>query len=137
MGKESQKANKLFFLQLFKFHAVSVVNFIIDQSVFVLLNSVFSVAPVPSKLVSYSCGLINSFLMNRKWTFKKNYKYLSFNFLKFIIINVISLGVASFVIYILTSKLMVIPWVANILSTVFSFTINFTGNKFFVFKDER
>lgn len=136
MGKE-KKPNKLFLLQLVKFHAVSVVNFIIDQSVFVLLNSVFFITPVPSKLVSYSCGLINSFLMNKKWTFKKDYKYFSFKFLKFIIINVAALGTASLVIYILTSNLMVIPWIANIMSTVFSFTINFIGNKFFVFKDER
>lgn len=119
-----------------KFQCVGVVNFFVDLGVFTLLHTVIGLNAVPSNIVSYSCGIINSFLFNRYWTFKVKLKFISIDFLKFIFVNLISLGVNTLAIYILVDLYSLDPTLSKVIATAFSFTINFAGNKLLVFRDK-
>lgn len=139
--KKFIEKNRNVIIQFGKFMLVGVLNFLVDYAVFNFLvyivfggNNDFVVL---SNIISYSCGVINSFFFNRMWTFKTKLKYLSWDFLKFIFVNVLSLGVSTLAVYILVNRFMMVAWLGKILSTFFSFTVNFAGNKLLVFKEKK
>lgn len=116
---------------------VGCLNFLVDLGVFLFLNEVVGLYSVYANIISYSCGVINSYFFNRMWTFKTKLKYLSIDFLKFIFVNLLSLGVSTLAVYILVERFMIAAWLGKVLSTFFSFTVNFAGNKLLVFKDKK
>lgn len=134
--KELYQKYKKGFWHFVKFQCVGVVNFFVDLGVFTLLHTVIGVNAVPSNIVSYSCGVINSFVLNRYWTFKVKLKFFSLDFLKFIFVNLVSLGVNTLAIYILVDLYNLNPTLSKVIATAFSFTINFAGNKLLVFRDK-
>ncbi len=151
MLKELYQKHKTNIGHLIKFVAVGIVNFLVDYGVLTLLNVVLGWPLVLSNIISYSCGVINSFLLNRYWTFKMKLKFfsayniklknktihpvfVSFDFMKFIFVNLVSLGVNTLAVYILGDLYGMPNIVAKLVATVFSFTVNFAGNKLLVFK---
>ncbi len=151
MLKELYQKHKTNIGHLVKFVAVGIVNFLVDYGVLTLLNVVLGWPLVLSNIISYSCGVINSFLLNRYWTFKMKLKFfsayniklknktihpvfVSFDFMKFIFVNLVSLGVNTLAVYILGDLYGLPTIVAKLVATAFSFTVNFAGNKLLVFK---
>jgi putative flippase GtrA len=135
--KELFIKNKTTIIQFGKFMLVGCLNFAVDYSIFLLLNQVFGVYSVIANIISYSCGVINSYFFNRMWTFKKKLKYLSTDFLKFIFVNLVSMGVSTLAVYIFVERFLIPAWIGKALSTFFSFTVNFAGNKLLVFRDKK
>ncbi len=153
MLKELIQKHKTNIGHFLKFIVVGVVNFLVDYGVLTLLNVVFGWPLVLSNIFSYSCGVINSFLLNRYWTFKMKLRFfstysirlknktihpvfVSFDFFKFIFVNLVSLGVNTLAVYILGDFYGLPNIVAKLVATVFSFTVNFAGNKLLVFKEK-
>lgn len=129
--------------QFLKFMVVGIINFIVDFGVFKILSSAVGLPVVLSNIISYTCGVLNSFFINRYWTFKIRHKFVSVHFAKFVFVNLISLGVNTLAVWVLvdlygfTSGLFGIENLyAKLIATVFSFTVNFAGNKFLVFKED-
>lgn len=151
--KELYIKNKKSIGHFIKFMAVGIVNFFVDYGILTLLNGVLGWPLVFSNVISYTCGVVNSFLLNRYWTFKMKLKFfstysirlknrtvhpvfISLDFMKFIFVNLVSLGVNTLAVYIL-GDLYGLPTIfAKLIATVFSFTVNFAGNKLLVFKDK-
>lgn len=141
--------HKTSILHFIKFMAVGVVNFLVDLGVLTLLHSVIGLPVVPSNIVSYSCGVVNSYILNRYWTFKIKLKFfnvytlksetkihfLSVPFMKFIFVNLVSLGVNTLAMYILVDLYSLNPVLSKVAATFFSFVVNFAGSKLLVFKD--
>ncbi len=151
------------FWHFVKFQCVGVVNFLVDLGVFTLLHTALGWGVGIANTVSYSCGIVNSFLLNRYWTFKMHLtfftvytlhtrqgktvriRFLSPDFMKFILINVLGWGVNTLAMvilvngYSLTAKSMGVleNFVPKLIATAFSFTINFAGSKLLVFRDSR
>jgi len=55
--------------QMLRFASVGILNTAIDLSLFGVLIRVAHWGVVPANTVAYSAALLNSFLMNRHWTF--------------------------------------------------------------------
>ena len=142
-----------------KFAAVGVVNLGVDYGILTLLHVVAGIHIVPSNVVSYSCGVINSFFLNRYWTFKihlkffseytlkpgilfkdgARFKFISPPFMKFIFVNLLSLGVNTLTMYILVDLYSLTIYnnlIAKLIATFFSFVVNFAGSKFLVFNEK-
>jgi len=86
-----------------------------------------------ANIVGYVCGLVNSFLLNRAWTFKVRYEPMK-QFKHFVALNISCLALSTFAIFIFIDILSLpykIVWF-----TVMSFItiLNFIGNKHWVFK---
>ena len=109
MNISSRDKNKRIAGQFGKFMAVGVMNFLVDFGVFKLLSVVFGVPVVISNIISYTCGVINSFIVNRYWTFKIKHKFVSVHFLKFVFVNLISLGVNTLAVWVLSRCTASIP----------------------------
>ncbi|MBT3318526.1 MAG: GtrA family protein [Clostridia bacterium] len=131
-------------LQFGKFIVVGAINFLVDFGIFKLLTVVFGMLVAPANVISYTSGVVNSFLLNRYWTFKIKHKFVSVHFVKFVFVNLVSLGVNTLAVWVLVELYRfsdgffgVQNLYAKLIATVFSFTVNFAGNKFLVFKDDK
>jgi len=122
-------------LQIIKFGLVGLLNTAVDFGVFAFLTVVFRLDSIISHVISYSCGVINSFYFNRIWTFQKKGGGYSVEFIKFLIVNLISLGTSTLVLNSLETQAGLSPYIAKIGAVICSMAINFAGSKFVVFKD--
>ena len=126
--------DKKSFFQLIKFGMVGVMNTLVDFIVYQLLVY-FGLHYAAAQCISYSCGLLNSYFFNSRWTFKETKKYTKQEFARFILVNLISLGISVLLLRLcyevlgITSDL-----VAKLIVTALVMVINFIGNKLFVFK---
>ena len=144
MEKTSTRDRKKVIAQFFKFMVVGVINFLVDFGVFKLLSTAIGLPVALSNVISYTCGVINSFILNRYWTFKIRHKFVSVHFAKFVFVNLISLGVNTLAVWVLvelygfTDGLFGVQnMYAKLIATVFSFTVNFAGNKLLVFNQQK
>lgn len=77
--------------------------------------------------------------MNRKWTFERKEKSSKREVISFVIVNLITLSLTSFLLTVLYNKWGVALLLSKLLITIVSVGINFIGTKLFVFttKNER
>ena len=57
-------------IRFLRFAAIGVVNTAIDFAVFAALTLILGTAPLLANLISYSCGVVTSFIGNRRITFR-------------------------------------------------------------------
>lgn len=122
-------------LQLIKFGLVGLLNTAVDYGIFALLTMVFRLDSIISHVISYSCGVINSFYFNRIWTFQRKGRGYSGEFIKFIIVNLVSLGTSALVLNSLETQAGLSAYLAKIGAVICSMAINFAGSKLVVFRD--
>jgi putative flippase GtrA len=132
-------------LEFLRFCVVGSLNTGIDFTVFAVLFG-WGVALLPAHIISYGCGILNSFWLNRKWTFKEKADRLTLEsdtgrslrqMVQFMALNLLTLG--------LTYELLI--WVHNnwgwpmLMSRLFaigaSLAINFAGSRLWVFRQPR
>ena len=105
-----------------------------------------------SQVFSYSAGILNSYIWNSKWTFKKERSHSLKTVLMFILVNVLSLGVSLGVLWVCKNPIGINQDVAvnifgkaisissdlicKIPASVFSAVANFALTKLFVFNKE-
>ncbi|MDQ7095613.1 GtrA family protein [Desulfosporosinus sp. PR] len=118
--------------EFFKFCLVGVFNTGIDFTLFALLFA-RGVPLLPAHTLAYGSGVINSFLLNRKWTFKESAPQPLGQLLRFVLLNLFSLAV--------TYELLVwfhYTWgwpllASRALAVVASLAMNFGGSRLWVF----
>lgn len=125
-------------LQLIKFTTVGCVNTFIDWSVYFVIVRMFPEQSIIfytfAKGFSYLCGMINSFLLNRCWTFKVgSVDGEGGRFMKFVLVNALGLSINSGSVYMFL-HLNLSHLQAIILATAITFSFNFTLSKFWVFR---
>lgn len=125
-------------LQLFKFGAVGCVNTLIDWAVYFVILKLFPAESVifytVAKGFSYFCGIINSFFLNRFWTFRDSlHENERGRFAKFLVVNLVGLGFNSVSIYIFLN-MEIKQTMALFMATIITFSFNFILNKLWVFR---
>ena len=55
--------------KILKFGVTGVMNTAVDFVVYTVLVSVCGMGLYVSQMISYCCGMLNSYVINRKWTF--------------------------------------------------------------------
>ena len=117
--------------QLLKFAAVGFVNTFIDWGIYLAVLKIFPAESVlfytVAKGFSYFCGIINSFFLNKFWTFKMNLHENKGNrFIKFILVNLVGLGINSVSIYVFLNigiKQTIALFSATLITFLFNFEI--------------
>ncbi len=140
------KINFPIFLQGIKFLVVGVLNTFIDFGVLNLLIFFTGIAQglwySIFKAISFTTAVINSYFMNKFWTFKAKEATNPKEFGQFFIVSaggfLLNVGTASFLVNFIGPRFGISKnlW-ANIGAlggTVVAFLWNFAGYKFFVFK---
>ncbi|KOY15166.1 GtrA family protein [Paenibacillus xylanivorans] len=119
---------------LFKFGIVGVLNTAVDAMVFTLLAAAGTPALI-AQVISYSCGVVNSYWWNGRWTFhdagrqgKKN------EIMRFVITNLVVLALSSLILYICNSTWGWSVVMSKILATLSGMGINYIASRYWVFR---
>ena len=119
--------------QLAKFGIVGVTNTIVTLGAIYLLYTFTPFHYYITNGIGYFLGFVNSFVLNKLWTFKAKGVIYRELFL-FVIVFLVSYGVQLGVLHILKAFLEVNLVVAQILAMVFYTLTNYTGNRLFTFR---
>jgi len=117
-----------------KFGAVGVLNTTIDMGLFWLLHVNVGIPFIIANLMSYSVGMLNSFILNKTWTFvdTRDQGSIGRQLPTFLAINAISLGLSSLILWVCIEPMGAM--MAKLLATLVSFLVNFWATRTFVFR---
>lgn len=119
-----------------KFGLVGVLNTAIDFAVFALLTF-FGLPYLISQCISYGCGVLNSYIVNRSWTFQQENKADRREFGKFVFVNVLTLAITSALLAAFYQGLGLPLLAGKLAATILGVLVNFAGSRFWVFKSYR
>lgn len=124
---------------IIRFAIVGVANTLVDFIIFIIFINVFHLNDLVSQTISYGCGVLNSFFMNKLWTFKEHKTTESSinQFGKFVVTNAISLTVSLVGLSLLNSTLGINVYISKVMVTLFLQIFNYTVYKFIVFKHDK
>jgi putative flippase GtrA len=86
-------------------------------------------------MISYSCGVLNSYLLNRSWTFRRGSNRKGKEIIRYIIVNLAALAVSSALLewlYGPGGSGLSLP-VCKLIATCASMVINYAGSRYWVF----
>jgi putative flippase GtrA len=117
------------------FSLVGLSNTFVDTVVFFVLYHWFSHDYLLIQGISYSCGMVNSYLLNKYWTFQKKSVPSGAEILKFITVNALAFSVSFISLYILDSRYGFHMFFSKTFATIMAMGVNYTGSRLWVFKD--
>lgn len=118
---------------LIKFGLVGVLNTVVDLAVFMLLTAI-GAAYLPAQIVSYGCGVLNSYIFNKKWTFRSGGAKDAGEISRFLLVNLGSLAVASVLLEWLYGIAELPLFVSKLIATLAGVLINYAGSRYWVFR---
>ena len=105
----------------------------VDIVVFTGLVSGFALPLVPVNIIGYITGTINSFVLNRNWTFRDAYESpWRGQFGRFAGVNLAALALSTAIVWTLAPLLGPVP--AKLLSVLVTFFFSYTLSKAIVFR---
>ena len=120
-------------VRLRRFCLVGGLNTLVDGGVFALLN-LAGLSWAPAHTVSYSAGVVNSFVWNRFWTFERRGRPAGPEMLRFVLLNLLSWGLALGTIAVLTQAWAWPVLAAKVGAIAVSLLVNFAGSRLWVFR---
>lgn len=121
-----------FLSQFIKFGIVGILNGIVGFGSMLLLFNVFLVNYLLSNIIGYCLGLINSFVLNKTFTFQSR-KSIKKELPHFVIIFIISYSANLIALIILVNEFYFNTNVAYIFGMMIYSITNFMGNKYLTF----
>ncbi|SMC71584.1 GtrA family protein [Papillibacter cinnamivorans] len=116
------------------FGLIGVMNTAVDFAVYSLLIAFSPLGLALSQAAGYSAGLINSFIMNRCFTFRNGATTsLKAQVPRFLIVNGITLAISILCLSFLVNRLGMNQYLAKVPVTVLVMIVNYLGYKLFVF----
>lgn len=119
--------------QFIQFCLVGASNTIITMAVYALLLKI-NVPYYIASPVGYICGVINGYLWTSKVVFKK--KKSIDNAMKFIVVNLITLGVNTGLMWVWVSQLEIQKHLAQVITILFTMPLNFILNKIWTYRSK-
>ncbi|WP_336776654.1 GtrA family protein [Paenibacillus sp. MMO-58] len=125
--------------QFVLFNMIGLLNTLVDFVVYSMLVWA-GLYVLPAQVISYSAGMVNSYVLNSLITFKgaskrdSEYKADRGRAIRFILLNAAVLGVSMLLLYELTKAAGLGPFTAKLLATGVTVVLNFAGSKWWVFK---
>ncbi len=120
--------------QFIKFGIVGVLNTGVQFAVFVLLFRWLNLPMLIGSGLGYLAGIVNSYFINRFWTFEVKGKRDKREFFRFFMVNIVSMGVNLGSLKLLVEQGSLLPELAQVFAIGSSLVVNFIGNKFWTFR---
>jgi glycosyltransferase involved in cell wall biosynthesis len=122
--------------QMVKFMTVGVINTLVDFIAYYALTrgtTMFTNDITVARLLSIFAGTVSSYVLNRAWTFEVRTKPNVMEIIRFYSVTSVSLVLSLVVMWFLTQFLGIYDLIAFAASTVFTFAVNFTFSRSWVF----
>ena len=117
--------------EFMRFCLVGAVNTGIDLAVFAVLSS-WGLSLLVAHSLSYTCGVLNSFLLNRKWTFR-GCGQSSGQLIQFLVLNLVTLTLTYGLLVYFHNHLAWPLLVSKLVATGASLGINYVGSRLWIF----
>jgi putative flippase GtrA len=116
-----------------KYALVGGMNTGVDFAIFCLLVYSAGMVTIWAQLLSYGAGLINSYLLNRRWTFQVKREHKAGEIIRFLGVNLLSFAAATAMLLGLEQ------WgigsvAAKAVSIAVSLAVNYAGYRIWVFR---
>ena len=115
-----------------KFAVTGGLNTAVDFAVFTLLDFL-GVGTLISQAAGYSAGILNSYCINRRWTFNTSEKFFSPQMIKFIAVNAALMLLSVGLMYVLCYNLSINRYIAKLMCTAVTVCLGFIINRLWVF----
>ncbi|MDH6305288.1 putative flippase GtrA [Parabacteroides sp. PF5-5] len=122
--------------QLFKYGIVGLSNTLITAIVIWVMMKVFDCSDVLSNIVGYIAGVLNSFVLNKQWTFKSSDSWMG-SAIRFGIVFGICYSLQLGLLLWLNKTLSIDGYYNQLIAMAFYTVINFLMNKFYTFKEQK
>lgn len=123
--------------QMIKFGVVGVTNTAWDFGVYYILTRGalgFSLHFLTANIIAFTISVINSYVLNRAWTFRSTDRRHHVLFTKFLIVNLVTLGLYELLLYALIDRARLFDLIAKLISIGIVMLWNFAANKFWTFR---
>ena len=128
-------AKKLLGFRFVRFCVTGGLNTLVDFVVFFLLTSSLNWPVIPSQVLSYSAGILNSYCINRRWTFQTRNRFFSREMLLFIGVNLAVLGVSVLSVWALTSRIGLGVLLSKLCTTALTMVLGYILHRLVVFRN--
>ena len=119
-------------IRFIKFGMVGVLNTLVNWIIFFILNAL-GMYYILANIIAYILGTVNSYLWNTLWVFKYKDKASTETTIKFIILNLIGLGLNTGILYVLVDLCNLNKFIGLVITTAIVMIINYIVNKLWVF----
>lgn len=133
IDKIVEKYKKGELTKLIKFGAVGVCNTAVDFIIFWIASEWAGLSVYTAQILAYCTATLNSYLLNSSWTFGNGRRYSLWQFIKFISVNLTSLCTSLLLLYLFNGIMNWDKMTAKVLIAFFTFAINYSGNRLWVF----
>lgn len=120
--------------QILKFGLVGGTAFVIDYVLLYFCTEFLHIHYLISSIISFIVSVIFNYILSIKWIFDVKKKQDVKDFVIFIILSVIGLGINSLIMYVMVEKFGVYYMLSKIVSTAVVMVYNFITRKIFVEK---
>ena len=120
--------------QIIKFGICGGTSFIIDYVIFTLLSQALGIHYLIASIISFSISVIYNYILSIKWVFNVTKKQTSKEFILFIILSVIGLGLNSLIMYICVDLMKIHELISKVIATAIVMVYNFITRKIFIEK---
>jgi len=120
--------------KFFKFGITGIINTAVDFAVYTCCLEILKFDIKLAQPAGQCAAVINSYFINKNWTFGKRKNYNISEILKFLLINGGSIGINIIGVYIFHDIIGVNKYICKIPIAFATIIINYFGNKLFVFK---
>lgn len=136
LNKTGRYTGKHEIKRLLRFAVTGCANTLVDFLVFMLLTKAAGIHYGISQVISYSCGVLNSFILNRLWTFGdvRHDSKTSGQLVRFVSVNLFSLSATLLSLKILVDLLLFNVTLSKVIVIALSQAVNYIGYRAWVFK---
>ncbi|MBU4332512.1 bifunctional glycosyltransferase family 2/GtrA family protein [Patescibacteria group bacterium] len=120
--------------QFTKFCFIGLINASIDFLFYLTLTRIFNIHFIVANLCAFVIAVTSSFLMNKKWTFRDTGEGQAKKYIKFIITNLIGIGINTTILYCLVTYLGFYDIIAKIIAIFLTTFWNFSASRYWTFK---
>lgn len=120
--------------RIIKFGITGAANTLVDYLVFTILTVWLGFQPYSAQVCSYSAGTLNSYLLNRSWTFKSKERFFSVQMVKFLAANLLVMGISVLSLKCLIEWMGLPVLLAKLFNTGVTLVLNFLLSRLWVFK---
>lgn len=127
-----------FFIQLFRYLFSGGIAFIADFGLLYLLTDIFHLHYLLSTIISFSVGLVITYLFSISWVFnERRVKNRTYEFLIFAVIGGIGLLLTTLFMWFFTDYAHLHYLLSKIITTIIVFVWNFIAKKYILFSKSK
>lgn len=120
--------------EFIKFSIVGALNTIVDFMVFSIFLYIFNFHYLVANIVAVAAASTNSYILNRRWTWRSTDSRWHHQVAKFLVVVVIGFFLNELILYFLVDHADVAPLVAKAIAVSVVLLVNFTANRWWTFR---